>query len=106
MDKEDVWVINREYWNGDKKTPTKLPAELIKKILEYSSEEGDLVLDPFLGSGQVAVVSKMLKRNYVGFEIVKEYYDFINERLTKNIYRIKDETKNIKEQITLFSEIA
>jgi len=106
MDREDVWVINREYWNGDKKTPTKLPAELIKKILEYSSEEGDLVLDPFLGSGQVAVVSKMLKRNYVGFEIVKEYYDFINERLTKNIYRIKDETKNIKEQITLFSEIA
>lgn len=106
MDKEDVWVINREYWNGDKKTPTKLPAELIKKILMYSSEEGDLILDPFLGSGQVAVVSKMLKRNYVGFEIVKEYCDFANERLTKNIYRIKDETANIKEQMTLFSEIA
>lgn len=105
MDKEDVWVINREYWNGDKKTPTKLPAEIIKKILMYSSEEGDLVLDPFLGSGQVAIVSKMLKRNYVGFEIVKEYYDFANERLTKNIYRIKDESANIKEQMTLFSEV-
>lgn len=89
-DKEDVWVINREYWNGDKKTPTKLPAELIKKILMYSSEEGDIVLDPFLGSGQVAVVSKMMNRQYIGFEIVKEYYEFAKERLEKNIYRIKD----------------
>jgi site-specific DNA-methyltransferase (adenine-specific) len=32
QDKEDVWVINREYWNGDIKTPTKLPAEIIKKF--------------------------------------------------------------------------
>jgi len=45
-DKEDVWYIKREYWNGDQKTPTKLPAELIKKILLYSSKEGDIVLDP------------------------------------------------------------
>ena len=88
-DKEDVWVINREYWNGDKKTPTKLPAELIKKILMYSSEEGDVVLDSFLGSGQVAVISKMLDRKFIGFEIVKEYYEFATERLEKDIYRIK-----------------
>lgn len=94
QDKEDVWVINREYWNGDIKTPTKLPAEIIKKILAYSSEKGDVVLDPFLGSGQVAVISKMEERRYIGFEIVKEYYDFISERLEKNLYRIKDE-KNI-----------
>ena len=103
-DKEDVWVIKREYWTGDQKTPTKLPAEIIKKILQYSSEEGDVVLDPFLGSGQVAVVSKMLKRQYIGFEIVKEYYEFAKERLEKNIYRIKEEDKEIKNQtlLTLF----
>lgn len=94
QDKEDVWVINREYWNGDVKTPTKLPAEIIKKILSYSSENGDVVLDPFLGSGQVAVVSKMLNRQFIGFEIVKEYFDFINERLEKKVYRIKDELKD------------
>lgn len=93
-DKEDVWVINREYWNGDQKTPTKLPSELIKKILSYSSEEGDIVLDPFLGSGQVAVVSKMLKRKYIGFEIVEEYYKFAKERLDNNTYRIKQENRN------------
>jgi len=90
QDKEDVWVINREYWNGDTKTPTKLPAEIIKKILLYSSEEGDKILEPFLGSGQTAVISKMLKRKYIGFEIVKEYYNFAKERLEKNQYRIND----------------
>ncbi|ABK77991.1 DNA modification methylase [Cenarchaeum symbiosum A] len=80
-DMEDVWVINREYWSGKKKTPTKLPGELIRKILQYSSREGDLVMDPFLGSGQVAVVSKEMGRRYAGFEIVREYYDFALERL-------------------------
>jgi site-specific DNA-methyltransferase (adenine-specific) len=100
-DKEDVWFIKREYWNGDQKTPTKLPAELIRKILMYSSQEGDIVLDPFLGSGQVAVVSKMLNRRYIGFEIVKRYYEFAKERLEKDIYRIK-EKRNIGEMEDLF----
>ncbi len=90
-DMEDVWVIKREYWHGDKKTPTKLPAELIEKILAYTTEPGDLVLDPFLGSGQVAVVSKMQGRRYLGFEIVREYYEFARERLDNDVYRIKAE---------------
>lgn len=104
QDKEDVWYIKREYWNGDQKTPTKLPAELIKKILLYSSEENDIVLDPFLGSGQVAVISKMLKRQYIGFEIVNKYYKFAKERLDKDIYRIKSEFKeNIPHSLGLFN---
>jgi site-specific DNA-methyltransferase (adenine-specific) len=51
------------------------------------------VFDPFLGSGQTAVVSKMENRNYAGFEIVKKYFDFINERLDSNSYRIKSSNK-------------
>ena len=88
-DKEDVWEIKREYWTGDKKTPTKLPAEIIEKILFYSSKKNDIVLDPFLGSGQVAMVSKMHGRQFCGFEIVKDYYKFAKKRLDKNIYRLK-----------------
>ncbi|MEO0221699.1 MAG: site-specific DNA-methyltransferase, partial [candidate division WOR-3 bacterium] len=80
---EDVWIINREYWTGKIKTPTKLPVELVKKILLFSSDEGDIVFDPFLGSGTVAVVAKMLGRHYLGFEIVPEYYEFAKERLSK-----------------------
>lgn len=100
-DKEDVWIIKREYWTGDQKTPTKLPTELIKKILMYSSEEGDIVLDPFLGSGQVAIVSKMMKRQYIGFEIVKEYCEFAQKRLDKNIYRFKVVNERSKNQTLL-----
>lgn len=89
QDMEDVWVIPREYWNGDLKTPTKLPAELVRKILQYSSVEGDLVLDPFLGSGQVAVIAQQMGRQYIGFEIVPEYYEFIQRQLREGVYRVK-----------------
>src|SRR3990170_1239571 len=104
-DKEDVWSIKREYWTGDQKTPTKLPAEFIKKILMYSSEKDDVILDPFLGSGQVAVISKALNRQYIGFEIVKEYYEFAKKRLEENVYRIKEEDNQDRTQplFTLFN---
>ncbi len=78
---EDVWIINREYWTGKIKTPTKLPTALVRKIILYASDEGDLVFDPFLGSGQVVVVAKALSRHFLGFEIVPEYYEFARERL-------------------------
>ncbi len=80
---EDVWIINREYWTGKIKTPTKLPVELVKKVILFSSDEGDIVFDPFLGSGTVAVVAKMLGRHYLGFEIVPEYHKFAKKRISK-----------------------
>lgn len=80
---EDVWVINREYWKGKMKTPTKLPAELVKKILLYSSNPGDLVLDPFLGSGTVAAVAREEGRHFLGFEVVSEYCDFARAQVSK-----------------------
>jgi site-specific DNA-methyltransferase (adenine-specific) len=79
---EDVWIINREYWKGRKKTPTKLPSELVKKILCYSSNPGDLVLDPFLGSGTVALVARQERRHFLGFEVVPEYYAFAQDALS------------------------
>jgi len=49
-----------------------------------------VVLDPFLGSGQVAVVAKMLGRRYIGFEVVPEYVEFARRRLSSGAYRIRD----------------
>ncbi|MDD1669188.1 MAG: site-specific DNA-methyltransferase [Methanomicrobiales archaeon] len=80
---EDVWVINREYWTGKPKTPTKLPLNLVKKILRFSSNPGDIVLDPFIGSGTVAVAAREMGRHYLGFEIVEEYLRFAGERLER-----------------------
>ena len=87
-DKEDVWEIKREYWTVEGKTPTKLPLEIIEKLLSYSSRKNDVILDPFLGSGQVAVVSKMNERKFCGFEIVSDYYKFAKKRLKNNTYRL------------------
>jgi len=87
LDKEDVWTIQREYWPGVLKTPTKLPRSLIEKILAYSSIPGDLIFDPFMGSGQVAVVSKLNERRFFGFEIVPAYHEFILKRLAAGQYK-------------------
>jgi DNA modification methylase len=51
--------------------------------IEISSNEGDLVLDPFMGSGTTAVACKMLKRNFIGFEINPLYCEIANQRLQK-----------------------
>ena len=80
---EDVWEIKREYWKGRKKTPTKLPSAIVKKILDFSSNPGDLVLDPFLGSGTVAAIAKKMGRHFLGFEVVEEYLDFATERISE-----------------------
>ncbi len=85
-DKEDVWTINREYWINRQKTPTKLPREIIDKILAYASDPQDVVLDPFCGSGQVPVVSHLAGRRFCGFEIVPEYHQFITCRLDSGEY--------------------
>lgn len=78
---EDVIVINREYWTGKLKTPTKLPKELVRKLILFSSDEGDIILDPFLGSGTVVLVAKLLNRHFIGFEIVPEYCEFARKRI-------------------------
>ena len=81
QDMESVWDIAREYWTGEQKTPTKLPSSIILKILGYSSKKKDVVCDPFLGSGQVAVVAKQMGRRYIGFEIADNYYKFAKKQL-------------------------
>jgi site-specific DNA-methyltransferase (adenine-specific) len=65
----------------DTKHPTEKPLNLIKKIIEVSSNENDLILDPFMGSGTTAVASKQLQRNFVGFELNQEYLEMAEKRL-------------------------
>ena len=78
---EDVIYVKREYWKGKKKTPTKLPLALIEKLIQYATDPGDLVLDPFMGSGTTAVAAKKLGRRWLGFEIVPEYVKLAEERV-------------------------
>ena len=63
------------------KHPTQKPIKLLKRLITAASKEGDLILDPFNGSGTTGIVATTLKRNYIGIELDEEYL-----ALTKNRY--------------------
>jgi DNA modification methylase len=65
--------------------PTQKPEELIERLVLASSNVGDLVLDPFSGSGTTAVVCKKNSRNFIGFELDKEYYDKAVDRIASTM---------------------
>lgn len=54
--------------------PTQKPLSILKKLIEISSNKGDIVLDPFMGVGSTAVACKEMGRNYVGCELDKNYF--------------------------------
>ncbi len=84
----DVWAIpivqgRERLKNGNNKAlhPTQKPEELLKRIIMASSNEGDIVLDPFLGSGTTAVVANQLKRKWIGIELDKKYFKASEKRI-------------------------
>lgn len=61
---------------GNKKHPTEKPQDLIEFYIQNSSNENDIIFDPFMGSGTTARAAKNINRNYLGFEIDEEYFEF------------------------------
>lgn len=80
----NVWTdISIPFWSMPENTPhpTQKPEKLIAKLILASSDAGDVVLDPFLGSGTTSVTAKKLGRNYIGIEREKEYAAIAEKRL-------------------------
>ncbi len=78
----DVWT-DIDFYEEEREHSTQKPQKLIERLMRASSNEGDLVLDPFLGSGTTAVVSERLKRDFIGIEIDKSYCKSAEQRLKK-----------------------
>lgn len=79
--------------------PTIKPLDCVIKHLKHVTQEGDIVLDPFLGSGTTAVACKELNRNYIGFEKNETFYQIAIDRVNG----IKQNEKlNKYQQLTLF----
>ena len=76
----DIWNISRGK-KLSKDHGAVFPEELVEKIVKNFTNEEDTIYDPFLGTGTTAVVAKRLKRNYIGSELLKSYYDFASERI-------------------------
>ncbi|HKQ48218.1 MAG TPA: site-specific DNA-methyltransferase [Phycisphaerae bacterium] len=80
----DTWYFSRvagtfkerEGWHG-----CQMPEQLLGRIIRASSNEGDLVLDPFAGSGTTLAVAKKLRRIPIGFELSKQYFNQATKRL-------------------------
>lgn len=68
---------------GNKKHPTEKPVELMKVLIENSSNKGDTVLDPFCGSGSTLLAAVETGRYAIGCEIDEKYYNISAERLSK-----------------------
>lgn len=77
--------ISIPFWSMPENTdhPTQKPEKLIAKLVLASSRPGDIVLDPFVGSGTTCVVAKKLGRHYLGIEIDEEYCLWAAKRLTR-----------------------
>jgi adenine-specific DNA-methyltransferase len=80
----DVWAFRNVRHNHEEQTihPCQFPEDLIERILLCTTSAGDLVLDPYMGVGTVAVVAKRFGRNYTGAEVLPEYVDVAEHRLS------------------------
>lgn len=81
----DVWQFSHvHYCNANRQNhPTQKPEGLIERMVLASSNEGDLILDPFAGSGTTLRVCQQLNRNAVGFELNPEYVELTKNRLNQ-----------------------
>jgi site-specific DNA-methyltransferase (adenine-specific) len=61
--------------------PTQKPIVLMKTLIELTTKEGQIVLDPFCGSGTTLLAAKELNRKYIGFELDDDYYGIAKKRI-------------------------
>src|SRR3990167_813219 len=81
----DVWTdIHRIKHNKYRdEHPCQLPIHLLERIILMSTDEGDIVLDPFNGTGTTVIAAKRLGRRYIGFDIDKKYVELAQMKLAK-----------------------
>ncbi len=61
--------------------PTEKPEKLLERIVSIGSKPGDIILDPFMGSGTTGVIAKKLGREFIGIEIDEQYFDIAQKRI-------------------------
>jgi len=106
---DDVWEYSRVCGTFKErlgKHPCQMPENLLERIIKVSSNEGDIVLDPFGGTGTTAAVAKRLKRNYITMDISEKYVEVITKRLDGKIKEIKYKTDvfEFSQSLSLFDD--
>lgn len=72
---DDTWIVSRVCGTFKERTnhPCQMPEKILERVIQSTSTEGDLVLDPFAGSGTTLAVAKRLKRRFIGCELSIHY---------------------------------
>ena len=70
--------------DGNNIHDTEKPVKLMEILIENSSKENDIVLDPFMGSGSTGVACVNTNRNFIGVELDENYFNIAKERINKN----------------------
>ena len=83
--KKSVWDVKLKPYKGAHFAV--FPSDLIEPCIKAGSEEGDIVLDPFMGSGTTAMVAKILNRDYIGCELHEKYGELIKKRVDDGLRR-------------------
>ena len=80
----DLWAFRNVKHNHEEQTihPCQFPEDLISRVVLCATDEGDLVYDPYMGTGTVAVVARDSKRHYLGAELDPTYHEVATRRLT------------------------
>lgn len=88
----DVWSDIHRIRHSTRRDshPCQLPEPLLERLILMSTDEDDIVLDPFIGAGTTALAAKRLGRNYIGIDIDPKYKDIISEKLKKVHYRLSN----------------
>lgn len=69
--------------------PTQKPLYLMEELVKIFTNENDIILDPFMGSGTTAITCMNMNRKFIGFELDKTYFDLANKRIEDNQRQIK-----------------
>ena len=78
---------------GNKIHPTEKPVSLMEILIRNSSNENEIVLDPFCGCGSTLIAAKNLNRQFIGIEIDEKYYNIAKERIEKGLNFNREEYK-------------
>ena len=110
-DKDDAWIAEsvartvwgqavvpgETVWNMTTESavdhPAPFPVELPRRVIQIYTQPGDVVLDPFMGSGSTAIAAKLTGRHYVGYELSAEYCALAEKRLEHEVAKAREDTK-------------
>lgn len=107
ISKEEFLELTKSVWTFDAEPATKVghpapfPVELPYRLIQLYTFEGDVILDPFIGSGQAAIAAIKTKRHYVGYEINKDYVKLAERRIKEfsfefnapQLFEVKDKKR-------------